>query len=256
MINVLMIDEVSSIKEFTEFLDSKSSTHVNIKYKYSDGLEGLEAIKKHLDEIDCIVLSLVLPSFDGVGILKYLKNENINKRVILYTHNTNLDLLKLLGDYRILFILYKGTDLNLLEDRILDVGKLKAKDALKENKPVKEMTKEISRLLHDLGMPSHIKGYQYIRDSIELMYNNPNVLGGITKEVYPFIADKYNTTPSRVERAIRHAIEVSWTRGDYDLMEEIFGHSVDIDKAKPTNSEFIVTVADKLRLESKKIGIA
>ena len=251
MINVLMIDEVSSIKEFTEFLDSKSSTHVNIKYKYSDGLEGLEAIKKHLDEIDCIVLSLVLPSFDGVGILKYLKNENINKRVILYTHNTNLDLLKLLGDYRILFILYKGTDLNLLEDRILDVGKLKAKYALKENKPVKEMTKEISRLLHDLGMPSHIKGYQYIRDSIELMYNNPNVLGGITKEVYPFIADKYNTTPSRVERAIRHAIEVSWTRGDYDLMEEIFGHSVDFDRAKPTNSEFLATIADKLCLEFK-----
>lgn len=251
MINVLMIDEVSSIKEFTEFLDSKSSTQVNIKYKYSDGLEGLEAIKKHLDEIDCIVLSLVLPSFDGVGILKYLKNENINKRVILYTHNTNLDLLKLLGDYRILFILYKGTDLNLLEDRILDVGKLKAKDDLKENKPVKEMTKEISRLLHDLGMPSHIKGYQYIRDSIELMYNNPNVLGGITKEVYPFIADKYNTTPSRVERAIRHAIEVSWTRGDYDLMEEIFGHSVDFDRAKPTNSEFLATIADKLCLEFK-----
>ena len=251
MINVLMIDEVSSIKEFTEFLDSKSSTQVNIKYKYSDGLEGLEAIKKHLDEIDCIVLSLVLPSFDGVGILKYLKNENINKRVILYTHNTNLDLLKLLGDYRILFILYKGTDLNLLEDRILDVGKLKAKDALKENKPVKEMTKEISRLLHDLGMPSHIKGYQYIRDSIELMYNNPNVLGGITKEVYPFIADKYNTTPSRVERAIRHAIEVSWTRGDYDLMEEIFGHSVDFDRDKPTNSEFLATIADTLCLEFK-----
>lgn len=251
MINVLMIDEVSSIKEFTEFLDSKSSTQVNIKYKYSDGLEGLEAIKKHLDEIDCIVLSLVLPSFDGVGILKYLKNENINKRVILYTHNTNLDLLKLLGDYRILFIIYKGTDLNLLEDRILDVGKLKAKDALEETKPVKEMTKEISRLLHDLGMPSHIKGYQYIRDSIELMYNNPNVLGGITKEVYPFIADKYNTTPSRVERAIRHAIEVSWTRGDYDLMEEIFGHSVDFDRAKPTNSEFLATIADKLCLEFK-----
>ena len=251
MINVLMIDEVSSIKEFTEFLDSKSSTQVNIKYKYSDGLEGLEAIKKHLDEIDCIVLSLVLPSFDGVGILKYLKNENINKRVILYTHNTNLDLLKLLGDYRILFIIYKGTDLNLLEDRILDVGKLKAKDALEETKPVKEMTKEISRLLHDLGMPSHIKGYQYIRDSIELMYNNPNVLGGITKEVYPFIADKYNTTPSRVERAIRHAIEVSWTRGDYELMEEIFGHSVDFDRAKPTNSEFLATIADKLCLEFK-----
>ncbi len=251
MINVLMIDEVSSIKEFSEFLNSKSSTQVNIKYKYSDGLEGIEAIKNHLDEIDCIVLSLVLPSLDGVGILKYLQKENINKRVILYTYNTNLDLLKLLGDYSIMFVLYKGMDLNLLEDRIIDVGKLKNKDSIEEPKPIQEMTKEISRLLHDLGMPSHIKGYQYIRDSIELMYNNPNVLGGITKEVYPFIADKYNTTPSRVERAIRHAIEVSWTRGDYDLMEEIFGHSVDFDRAKPTNSEFLATIADKLCLEFK-----
>ena len=145
-------------------------------------------------------------------------------------------------------------DLGLLEDRIIDVGTLKKKEEVEDKKPMQKMTKEISRLLHDLGMPSHIKGYQYIRDSIELMYNNPNVLGGITKEVYPFIADKYNTTPSRVERAIRHAIEVSWTRGDYDLMEEIFGHSVDFDRAKPTNSEFLATIADKLSIEAKSNG--
>ena len=83
------------------------------------------------------------------------------------------------------------------------------------------------------------------------MYNNPNMLGAITKEMYPEIAVKFNTTSSRVERAIRHAIEVSWSRGDYDLMEEVFGHSVDFDRAKPTNSEFIATIADKLSLESK-----
>ena len=101
-------------------------------------------------------------------------------------------------------------------------------------------------------MPSHIKGYQYIRDGIVMIYNNPDIIGGITKELYPDVATKYNTTVSRVERAIRHAIEVSWNRGNWDLMEEIFGHSVDIDKAKPTNSEFIVTIADKLRLEFMK----
>ena len=128
MINILMIDEVSSIKGFSEFLNSKSSTQVNIKYKCSDGLEGLEMIKQYQDDIDCIILSLVLPSLDGVGILKYLKKENINKRVILYTYNTNLDLLKLLGEYNILFVLYKGIDLGLLEDRIIDVGTLKKKE--------------------------------------------------------------------------------------------------------------------------------
>ena len=110
----------------------------------------------------------------------------------------------------------------------------------------------ISRMLHELGMPSHIKGYQYIREAISMVYDNPEIVGGITKELYPELATKFDTTVSRVERAIRHAIEVSWNRGDWDLMEDVFGHSVDIDKAKPTNSEFIVTVADKLRLEFVK----
>ena len=110
----------------------------------------------------------------------------------------------------------------------------------------------ITKTLHELGVPSHIKGYQYIRESITLVYENPEMIGGITKELYPEVAKKFGTTVSRVERAIRHAIEVSWNRGNWQLMEEIFGHSVDIDKAKPTNSEFIVTVADKLRLEFSK----
>lgn len=110
----------------------------------------------------------------------------------------------------------------------------------------------ITKTLHELGVPSHIKGYQYIREGISLVYKKPEIIGGITKELYPEIAKKYDSTVSRVERAIRHAIEVSWNRGNWDLMEEIFGHSVDIDKAKPTNSEFIVTIADKLRLEFTK----
>ena len=111
------------------------------------------------------------------------------------------------------------------------------------------LEKSITKILHELGVPSHIKGYQYIRDGIIMIYDCPGIVGGINKEWYPDIAKKYDTTVSRVERAIRHAIEVSWNRGNWDLMEVIFGHSVDIDKAKPTNSEFIVTVADKLRLE-------
>ena len=108
---------------------------------------------------------------------------------------------------------------------------------------------EITNLLHSLGIPSHIKGYQYIRTAILMVYENPSFIGGITKELYPNISVRFNTSIQRVERAIRHAIEVAWLRGDIDLMEEIFGHSVDIDRAKPTNSEFIVTIADKLRLD-------
>ena len=110
----------------------------------------------------------------------------------------------------------------------------------------------ITKTLHELGVPSHIKGYQYIREGVTLVYNNPKIIGGITKELYPEIAKKYHSTTSRVERAIRHAIEISWNRANWDFMEDLFGYSVDIDKAKPTNSEFIVTIADKLRLDFNK----
>ena len=134
-----------------------------------------------------------------------------------------------------------------MENRILDV--MKQNDSRSINLFQHNLELSVTKILHELGMPSHIKGYQYIREGIIMIYNNPDIIGGITKELYPDVATKYDTTVSRVERAIRHAIEVSWNRGNWDLMEEVFGHSIDIDKAKPTNSEFIVTVADKLRLE-------
>ena len=117
------------------------------------------------------------------------------------------------------------------------------------------LQRSTTKILHELGVPSHIKGYQYIREGIMMLYERPEVIGGITKELYPEVASKYGTTVSRVERAIRHAIEVSWNRGNWQLMEDIFGYSVDIDKAKPTNSEFIVTVADKLRLEFNQSSV-
>ena len=114
-----------------------------------------------------------------------------------------------------------------------------------------DLEQSITNLLHTLGMPSHIKGYSYIRDGISLLYNKPTLLGAITKELYPDTANKYGTTSSRAERAIRHAIEVSWARGDIDAMDDIFGNSVDFDRAKPTNSEFIATLADRIRLDMK-----
>ena len=107
---------------------------------------------------------------------------------------------------------------------------------------------QVTELLHNLGVPSQIKGYQYLREGILMLYESTGLIGGITKEVYPEIALRYNTTPSRVERAIRHAIEVSWNRADYEMMNKIFGHSIDYDRAKPTNSEFMVTLSDALRL--------
>ena len=107
----------------------------------------------------------------------------------------------------------------------------------------------ITKILHELGVPTNLKGYQYLREGIQIAYNNPNI-ESITKNIYPEIARKYNSTISCVERAMRHAIEISWNRASLDMMEELFGYSIDIDKAKPTNSEYIITIADKLRLDT------
>ena len=112
---------------------------------------------------------------------------------------------------------------------------------------------EITNLIHEIGVPAHIKGYQYIRDAISIVVNDRDILCAVTKELYPLIADKNNTTPSRVERAIRHAIEVAWNRGKIETIDALFGYTVQNDKGKPTNSEFIAIIADKLRLE-RKVG--
>ena len=131
-------------------------------------------------------------------------------------------------------------------------GLLFVDSTLKGNRNTKQehdLEQDVTDMIHEIGVPAHIKGYQYIRDGVGLIFDNPEMIGGITKELYPELASKFDTTVSRVERAIRHAIEISWNRGDIDLMEEVFGHSVDYDRAKPTNSEFIVTLSDKLRLE-------
>ena len=181
-----------------------------------------------------------------------MKKRGISKPVIISTSYNQDEMIRKVSEYGVRYFLLKPYDLTDLESRILELSNFE----LKENKNINlfhsGLQMSITKILHDLGVPSHIKGYQYIKEGIMLIYENPSMIGGITKELYPEIANKYNTTVSRVERAIRHAIEVSWNRGDWDLMDEIFGHSVDVDKAKPTNSEFIVTVADKLRLEYKK----
>jgi len=178
-----------------------------------------------------------------------MKSKSIDKKVIVLTSYNNPDMIRKVSELGISYFILKPFELVELEKIICEVSNPskfgnKVIDLYHNN-----LERSITKILHDLGVPSHIKGYQYIRDGIVMIYDNPGMIGGITKELYPDIAKKYVTTVSRVERAIRHAIEVSWNRGNLDLMEEIFGFSVDVDKAKPTNSEFIVTIADKLKLE-------
>ncbi|MDD5827248.1 MAG: sporulation transcription factor Spo0A [Bacilli bacterium] len=248
-IKVLMIDDNIALTEMVkEYF--KDSSEIEIMECCYNGEEGLKKIDELEGKYDVILLDLIMPKKDGISVLEDLKERNIHKNIIVETSYNSPEVIRNVSEYGVNYYILKPFDLPDLEKRILDIFKAVSKKGI--NLAHNNLEISITRMLHELGMPAHIKGYQYIRDGIIMIYNNPDIIGGITKELYPDVASKYNTTVSRVERAIRHAIEVSWNRGNWDLMEEIFGHSVDIDKAKPTNSEFIVTIADKLRLEFMK----
>ncbi len=246
-IKVLVIDDnkelVNMVKEY--FSDH---ANINVALEAYDGDQGLKLIKEYQSDYDVVILDLIMPKKDGLDVLLEMKNLNINKKVIVVTSYNSDEMIRKVSELNISYFMLKPFELVDLERKIIScyesVSGNKVIDVFHNNLEI-----SVTKILHELGVPSHIKGYQYIREGIMLVYDSPHFIGGITKELYPDIARTFSTTVSRVERAIRHAIEVSWNRGNWDLMEEIFGHSVDIDKAKPTNSEFIVTVADKLRLD-------
>ena len=250
-IKMLMIDDNKNLVEMVrEYFKGHEYIHlVDVAY---DGKEGFDKLKDHSDQYDVVLLDLIMPNKDGIAVLEFMKKKAIDKKVIVLTSYNTQDMIRKVSELGVSYFILKPFELEDLEKRITEVAEGvkfggKEIDVYHNNLQI-----AITKTLHELGVPSHIKGYQYIRESISLVYERPEIVGGITKELYPEVAKKFDTTVSRVERAIRHAIEVSWNRGNWQLMEEIFGHSVDIDKAKPTNSEFIITVADKLRLEFSK----
>ena len=252
-IKLLLVDDNKELVTMITEYFSSNRAGIEVVYTASNGEEGLDIIRNHQDEFDLIVLDLVMPKIDGITLLEEMNKENINKNVIVLTSYNSSDIIRKVSEQGVKYYLLKPFELTELEKRILEVSKLEHQGNKSINIYKHNLQVSITSILHELGVPSHIKGYQYIRESIMIVYDRPEIIGGITKELYPEVAKKYDTTVSRVERAIRHAIEVSWNRGSWDLMEDIFGHSIDIDKAKPTNSEFIVTIADKLKLEFAKV---
>lgn len=251
-IKVLMIDDNVSLVNMVEEYFS-SSNEIELTLKAHDGSEGIEMIENKRGQYDVIILDIVMPMKDGLYVLNEMKKRGIKEKTIVLTSYNASEVIREVSELGVNYFILKPFDNKDLELRILDMFNKK-----EENKSLNlyssNLQISVSKILHQLGIPSHIKGYQYLREAICILFQRPETIGGITKELYPELANRYDTTVSRVERAIRHAIEVSWNRGDWTLMEEIFGHSVDIDKAKPTNSEFIVTIADKLRLDFHKVG--
>ena len=248
---LLVIDDnknlVEMIKEYF-----KGNASIEVSLVAYNGEEGINLLEKKQEDYDLILLDLIMPKKDGIAVLEDMHQKNISQKVIVLTSYNTQDMIRKVSELGASYFLLKPFELRDLEQKINEVihnsnNKRESIDLFNNNLQI-----SITKTLHELGVPSHIKGYQYIREGITLVYKRPEIIGGITKELYPEIAEKFESTSSRVERAIRHAIEVSWNRGNWDLMEDIFGHSVDIDKAKPTNSEFIVTIADKIRLEYSK----
>ena len=215
----------------------------------NNGLDALNFLINHENDYDMVIKDLLIPQMDGVTLLENMKSRKINKKVIVLSSYKEDYTIKKLISLGVNYYILKPFSLESLEDRIKDLNNTyEISNNANGSAEVK-----VTNLLHNLGIPSHIRGYQYIRDGILMIYNNNKYINFITKEIYPELAIKYDTTPSRVERAIRHAIEISWERGDVDLMDDLFGHSVNFERSKPTNAEYINTLADRMRLNSKLV---
>lgn len=232
-----------------------------------DGTEAVEMIANISPDV--VLLDVIMPHLDGLGVLEKVDNMLINKKPICI-------MLSAVGQDKITqraislgaqYYVVKPFDIELLIKRIREIKFYKpgqknnfiAKELRPQYIEIERGTEKneeslealVTNVIHEVGVPAHIKGYQYLREAIMMVVKDIDVINQITKSLYPQIAHKYATTPSRVERAIRHAIEVAWGRGQQEAVENIFGYTVSASKGKPTNSEFIAMIADKLRLELK-----
>lgn len=239
-----------------------SDKELEVVGKAANGEEVLDIIREK--EPDVVLLDLIMPKVDGLSVMeKVSRDGSIKKRpafiVITAVSQEKIteDAFELGADYYILKPFDNAMVLNRikhtkknLDKNYMEVKKVKAYESKKEYME-RNLETDVTNIIHEIGVPAHIKGYQYLRDSIIMSINDMEMLNSITKILYPTIAKKHQTTPSRVERAIRHAIEVAWSRGKMDTIDELFGYTVSGGKGKPTNSEFIALIADKVRLEYK-----
>lgn len=249
-IKVLISDDNREFCELLkEFVNSQDDLVLaGIAY---NGLEALEIIDKQKPDI--VVLDIIMPHLDGIGVLEKISSgaTSIKPKVIMLTafgqESVTQRAVELGADYYIL----KPFDFSVLATRIRQLSRGVSVSQYITPSKTKNLDVAVTNIIHEMGVPAHIKGYHYLREAILMVINEVNLLGAVTKELYPMIAQKYNTTPSRVERAIRHAIELAWDRGNIEMMTKFFGYTINLERGKPTNSEFIAMVADKLRIESK-----
>ncbi len=256
MIKTFVAIDQSDLLENIKFNLVKSNK-ITIVGSTNSGVECLNFFEQK--NCDLLILDLMLAEIDGLGVLKKLKemSKPTFQKVICITQFTNQTICNMLEDLDVTYCFKYPFDIHHFVQSTLYIAsselqkpELMDQDESEKYKKVK-IENEITEILHEVGIPAHIKGYMYLRTAILTTYYNIEILGQVTKVLYPDIARMYNTTSSRVERAIRHAIEVAWNRGNTDAIDDIFGYTVSAVKAKPTNSEFIAMIADKLRLAHK-----
>lgn len=254
-------------KELVRALENHLSQNPQIEViqTVSNGRQCLEMLQQQVPDI--LVLDVIMPHLDGLAVLEEIhSNEKYKQvKVIMLTAFGQEDVMKQAGDLGASYFMLKPFEMSRLEAKIVQCGQQYIRPIVQKTKATsgtgilqgmqpedldhKHLDLQITNLVKEIGVPAHIKGYGYLREAIQMVYLDVELLSSVTKVLYPEIAKKFETTPSRVERAIRHAIELAWNRGNYESIADLFGYSSHHMKQKPTNSEFIAMVADKLRVE-------
>ena len=253
-VRVVIADDSAQLREMiSEYLSKQNG--LEVVGTAANGKEALKLVQEQ--EPDVLICDLIMPQMDGYTVLEHLASGKLDKRpgVIALTALGRDDFIARAVDLGVNYYLVKPFDLATLAQRVCEAA---GEDARAEAIGVRVSRKDdggesleerIANLFLTVGIPAHIKGYQYLREAVRMVIDNPDLMGRITKELYPGIARRFGTTSSKVERAIRHAIEVAWNRGRIDALDEAFGKNVCSLDDKPTNGEFIALVADRLRIE-------
>ena len=216
----------------------------------NDGEQAIRLITERKPKI--LVLDLMLPKKDGLSVLKAISSMQ-PKPVVLATSGFITDYVTTaVANLGVQYLMLRPCDMSALVERLEEIrGGENQRTPSSRHTGAQSIEAMVTGIIHEIGVPAHIKGYQYLREAIIIAVNDMDVINAITKVLYPQVAKTFQTTPSRVERAIRHAIEVAWDRGDLDTLQRFFGYTVSNTKGKPTNSEFIALIADKLQLQLK-----
>lgn len=247
-------------KDMVNALEQYFSTCEEIEVVWSahNGEVCLAQLEK--EQPDVLLLDIIMPHLDGIAVLEMIGKDSrfAGLPVIMLTAFGQEDVMTRAANLGAAYFMLKPFEFERLKNQILQVAGKKreipsTQTMTDEPSTItvsrKTLDKTITAIIKEIGVPAHIKGYAFLREGIQMVYTDVELLGSVTKVLYPEIAKKYNTTPSRVERAIRHAIEVAWNRGNYEVISKMFGYTVHHLKSKPTNSEFIAMIADKIRLE-------